>query len=194
MKEIYFITSNNGKLETLKSYFDCNIIIKNVNFDYEEPYVNDIEYIAKEKVLDGYKRLNKPCISLDAGFYIPGYPDKKDFPGAFPKRDLLDTIGISGLLERMKDANDRTCYFKECLAYYDGNDITYFYGISEGKLSFEPKGIETVKKWSDLWYVFIPKNETKTLAEMTEYERKTRKDEHTSAIEEFTKWYKKLKL
>lgn len=29
---------------------------------------------------------------------------------------------------------------------------------------------------------------------MTEYERKTRKDEHTSALEEFTKWYKKLKL
>ena len=68
MKEIYFVTSNKGKIETLKKYFqDTDIIIKNVSTNYEEPYVNNIEYIAKEKVLEGYKQLNKPCISLDAG-------------------------------------------------------------------------------------------------------------------------------
>ena len=64
MKEIYFVTSNKGKIETLKKYFqDTDIIIKNVSTNYEEPYVNNIEYIAKEKVLEGYKQLNKPfCI------------------------------------------------------------------------------------------------------------------------------------
>ena len=195
MKVIYFVTSNKGKIETLKKYFqDTDIIIKNVSTNYEEPYVNNIEYIAKEKVLEGYKQLNKPCISLDAGFYIPSYPNKPNFPGAFPKRDLLDKIGINGLLEKMKDVKDRKCFFKECLAYYDGKDITYFYGVSEGTLSFEVKGMDSFKKWSDLWYVFVPKNESKTLAEMSEYERNTRKDGHTSALEEFSKWYKKIKV
>ena len=83
---------------------------------------------------------------------------------------------------------------KKCLAYYDGKDITYFYGVSEGTLSFEVKGMDSFKKWSDLWYVFVPKNESKTLAEMSEYERNTRKDGHTSALEEFSKWYKKIKV
>ena len=44
MKEIYFVTSNKGKIETLKKYFqDTDIIIKNVSTNYEEPYVNKIE-------------------------------------------------------------------------------------------------------------------------------------------------------
>lgn len=195
MKEVFFVTSNKGKVETLKKYLEgSDIIVSNVILDYEEPYVNDIEYIARCKVLEGYKKINKPCICLDAGFYIPDYPDMKNFPGAFPKRDLLDKIGIEGLLKKMKNVKNRACYFKECLAYYDGKDITYFYGISEGTLSFEIKGDDSLKKWSDLWYVFVPKNEDKTLAEMTDFERKTRKDGHTSALEEFANWYKQIKV
>mgnify|MGYP003309001786 CR=1 FL=1 len=64
-----------------------------------------------------------------------------------------------------EDVKDRKCFFKECLAYYDGKDITYFYGVSEGTLSFEVKGMDSFKKWSDLWYIFKPRGFEKTLAE-----------------------------
>lgn len=57
------------------------------------------------------------------------------FQGAFPKRKLLNKIGIDGLLEVMKEVEDRKCYFKECLAYYDGTEVIYFYGVSNGTLS-----------------------------------------------------------
>ena len=190
MKEIVFVTSNKGKQASAQKHFNEKEI-KVLCYDYQihEPQVNDIQFIAKQKVLQAYEKVKKPCIALDAGFYIPFYPNIANFPGAFPKRELLDKIGIKGLLENMKNVKDRSCYFKECLAYYDGKDIFYFYGISKGSLSYEEKGIDSDKKWSDLWYVFIPLNCTKTLAEMSETERINRNDNHTSALKEFSDWF-----
>ena len=193
MKEIVFVTGNPGKRKSAEKHLK-NTVVTCLDFNFIEPDINDIEYIAKEKVLDAYKNVNKPCIALDAGFYIPNYPNNPNFPGAFPKREILDTIGVVGLLENMKDVTDRNCYFKECLAYYDGENIKYFYGISKGRLSTEIKGNDSAKKWSELWYVFIPDNNNKTLAEMTDEERQNRNDLSTSAIEEFGKWYNEIKV
>lgn len=193
MKEIVFVTGNTGKRKSAEKHLK-NTVVTCLDFNFIEPDINDIEYIAKEKVLDAYKNVNKPCIALDAGFYIPNYPNNPNFPGAFPKREILDTIGVVGLLENMKDVTDRNCYFKECLAYYDGENIKYFYGISKGRLSTEIKGNDSAKKWSELWYVFIPDNNNKTLAEMTDEERQNRNDLSTSAIEEFGKWYNEIKV
>ena len=143
MKEIVFVTSNKGKQASAQKHFNEKEI-KVLCYDYQihEPQVNDIQFIAKQKVLQAYEKVKKPCIALDAGFYIPCYPNITNFPGAFPKRELLDKIGIKGLLENMKNVKDRSCYFKECLAYYDGKDIFYFYGISKGSLSYEEKVIK----------------------------------------------------
>ena len=190
MKEIVFVTGNQGKLASAKKYFeDFKVDFVSCDLDTEEPDINDIEYISKFKVLEAYKKLNKPCIALDAGFYIPNYPNKPNFPGAFPKRELLDKIGIEGLLREMEGIEERDCFFKECLTYYDGKQIRQFFGYAHGEISKEILGNDTDKKWSDLWYVFIPKNCTKTMAQMTDEERKNRNDGHTSAMQEFAKWY-----
>jgi len=189
MKELIFVTSNKGKQASAQKYFDeKEIKVHSYEYQIDEPNINDIEYIAKYKVIQAYNKVKKPCIALDAGFYIPSYPNNPNFPGAFPKRELLDKIGIKGLLEVMKNIDNRECYFKECLAYYDGKEILYFHGISKGTLSHKEKGLDNSKKWSDLWYVFIPQNCTKTLAEMTDEERECRNDQHTSALKEFSNW------
>lgn len=189
MKEIIFVTSNKGKQQSAQKYFkEKEIKINCYEYEIDEPQINDIEYIAKHKVLQAYEKVKKPCIALDAGFYIPNYPNKPNFPGAFPKRELLDKIGIDGLLKEMKGITNRECYFKECLAYYDGKVLLYFYGIAQGTLSYEKKGTNSNKKWSDLWYVFIPLNCDKTLAEMNDEERTNRNDNHTSALKEFANW------
>ena len=189
MKEIIFVTSNKGKQKSAQKYFnEKEIKVNCYEYDIEEPQINDIQYIAKHKVLQAYEKANKPCIALDAGFYIPNYPNNPNFPGAFPKRELLDKIGIEGLLKEMRNITNRECYFKECLAYYDGKNLLYFYGISQGTLSYERKGIKSIQKWSDLWYIFIPLNCNKTLAEMNDEERSNRNDNHTSALKEFANW------
>lgn len=190
MKEIVFVTSNQGKLASARASFaDFNVNLVSCDLDIVEPDVNDIEFISRYKVLEAYKKLNKPCIALDAGFYITNYPNNPNFPGAFPKRELLNKIGINGLLEEMKNVQERSCYFKECLSYFDGKVVKQFFGYTHGQISTEILGNDTDKKWSDLWYVFIPKNCQKTMAQMNDEERKNRKDGHTTAIQEFAKWF-----
>ena len=131
-KEIVFVTTNKGKLATAQKYFNKDVKIVYCDYEIEEPNINDIEVIATHKVTEAFKLVNKPCISLDAGFYIPNYPGNPNFPGAFPKRELLNKIGIDGLLKNMKDVKNRECYFKECLAYFDGKQLKTFYGYVRG--------------------------------------------------------------
>ena len=188
MKEIVFVTHNKGKIVSAKKYLKN---IKLIAYEYElsEPRSDDIKLIAKAKVIEAYDLVKRPCIAMDADFYID---ELNGFPKAFVNF-ALETIGIEGILKLMEGKENRTCSFRQCLAYYDGVDIKYFYGESKGTLSLEIKGMETNEKWSDLWYVFIPNGFNKTLAEMTKEERnnKDKIDHSTSALEEFNKWYEK---
>ncbi len=156
-------------------------------------YLNLVAIVSKKllppKLKEAYQVVKKPCIALDSGFFIE---ELNGFPKAFVNF-TLDTIGIDGILELMKNKSNKKCQFKECFAYYDGETIKYFYGESKGSLSSEKQGLDHQEKWSDLWYIFIPNGLTKTLAQMTPEERENRKkiDKSSSAIEEFAKWYQK---
>lgn len=187
MKKIYYVTGNPGKVESARKYLD-GIEVEMVDYDFIEPDINDIKYTAEWKVRKAYEMLGEPCIALDSGFYIPSYPKEENFPGAFVKRKIIDGIGLDGVLEDMKDTSDRYCYFLECLAYYDGEHLEFFYGKSEGTLTLTKSGIDNKKKWSPLWEVFIPLGYNKTLSEMTDEERNNRKNS-THAFLEFKKWY-----
>jgi len=90
----------------------------------------------------------------------------------------------------MKDIDNRECYFLDCLTFYDGNVFKQFKGISRGSLSYDIRGNDLDNKLSNLWYVFIPLNHSKTLAEMSDEERINRHDNRTSASDEFIIWYR----
>lgn len=185
MKEIVFVTHNKGKIASAKNR------LKGVNFsvfeyDLEEPRSDDIKYISKYKVMEAYKIVNKPCISLDCGFWID---ELNGFPRAFVNF-ALDTIGIKGILKLMSGKKNRNCRFIDCLSYYDGKEIHQFMGRNEGTLSKEILGNDTDKKWSNLWYIYQPLGYNKTLAQMTDEERNNRiKHNSVDSMEEFSKWY-----
>ncbi len=185
-----YVTGNYGKYISVKEQFEKeNINIDFFTCDLDEPYINDIEFISKEKAKQAYNILNKPVFVADTGFYIEDYPNNPGYPGALVKRSGISS-DIDNLLDIMKYKENRNCYFLDCLTYYDGNDYYQFFGISKGTLAYEKKGESLKKAKSNLWYVFIPKNCTKTLAEMTDFERENRCDDHTSATIEFINWYK----
>ena len=69
-------------------------------------------------------------------------------------------------------------------------NVKKFYGVVIGTLSTEIRGLDRDKKWLDLWFVFIPRNNTKTMAEMTDDERKNRNDGYVSPFIEFNNWFK----
>ena len=186
MNEIIFVTHNKGKIATAKKQLQ-EIDFKVFEYDLEEPRSDDIKYISKYKVMEAYKLVNKPCISLDSGFWID---ELNGFPRAFVNF-ALDTIGIEGMLKLMEGKENRACRFTECLSYYDGEELQQFMGSHEGTLAEKILGKDSSEKWSDLWYIYKPSGYDKTLAEMTENERNNRKKyKSVSSMEVFAKWYK----
>ena len=187
MNERVFVTHKKGKIASASRQLE-GVNFKVFEYDLEEPRSDDIKYISKYKVMEAYRLVNKPCIALDCGFWID---ELNGFPRAFVNF-ALNTIGIDGMLKLMENKENRNCRFTECLSYYDGNNLHQFMGKNEGSLSKEALGNNTEKKWSDLWYIFKPFGYDKTLAQMSEEERKSRvKYEDIDALREFAKWYKK---
>ena len=187
MEEIVFVTHNKGKIASAKKDLK-EINFKIFEYELEEPRSDDIKYISEYKVKEAYKLVNEPCISLDCGFWID---ELNGFPKAFVNF-ALETIKIDGILKLMEKKKNRKCRFTECLSYYDGKKLYQFMGKHEGTVSEKVLGNETDKKWSDLWYIYIPYGYNKTLAQMTDEERKNRiKYESVDSMEEFAKWYKK---
>ena len=185
-----FVTGNEYKYLSTKAKFENKGI--NIGFyiyDAEELNINDIEIISRQKVLDAYEKVESPCFVIDSGFYIDNYPGCPGFPGAFAKRSGISS-NIEKLLKDMQGVTNRSCRFLDCLTFYDGDRFYTFYGESRGTLGKEIRGKKGIKKMSNLWYIFIPQNCTKTLAEMSEEERENRPDNHTSAVLEFINWYK----
>ena len=188
MKEVVFVTHNKGKIASAQKQLK-DVKFKIYEYDLEEPRSDDINYISKYKVMEAYKIVNKPCISLDSGFWID---ELNGFPRAFVNH-ALETIGIEGILKLMEGIENRSCRFTECLSYYDGKELHQFMGSHEGEIANESVGNDTDKKWSDLWYIFIPEGYDITLAQMTEEQRKSRNELNEcygklSATRQFAKW------
>ena len=185
MKEIIFVTHNKGKIASAKKQLK-DVDLKIIEYDLEEPRSDDIKYISEHKVKEAYQLVNKPCISLDSGFWID---ELNGFPRAFVNF-TLETIGINGILKLMEGKENRNCRFTECLSYYDGKKLYQFMGEHEGTLSNEVLGNNTDKKWSDLWYIYKPYGYNKTLAQMSEEERTNRiRYKSTDSMKEFANWY-----
>ena len=189
MEKLTYVTGNYGKYIQVKERFEkAGINISFEKLDTEEPDINDIKIVSKEKAKQAYSKVGSPVFVADSGFYIENYPNNPGYPGAFVKRTGISS-DIDSLLKTMEDVSDRSCYFLDCLTFYDGNEFYQFFGECRGSLSNEQRGNDTKKAKSNLWYVFVPNNCTKTLAEMNDEERNNRDDGRTSAIGEFIKWY-----
>lgn len=150
MENLTYITGNYGKYISVKEKFkNAGIIIDYFKCDLDEPGINDIEFISKEKARQAYEKLGSPVFVADSGFYIDNYPNNPGYPGAFVKRSGVST-NVEQLLETMKDVKNRSCCFLDCLTFFDGNDYYQFFGISKGSLSHELRGHENKKAKSNL--------------------------------------------
>ena len=121
--EIIFVTHNKGKAKSAEKHFK-NLKISTFEYELDEPRSDDIKVIATAKVKQAYEIVKRPCMAMDTDFRVD---ELNGFPRAFVNFSL-ETIGISGILKLMEDKENRKCAFNECLAYYDGKEIYYFYG------------------------------------------------------------------
>ena len=188
MKEIIFVTTNKGKIASAQKELP-NIKVLPIEAELSEPRSDDIKEIAKQKVLQAYAIVKRPCIALDSGFFIKTL---NGFPRAYVNH-MLDTIGIDGILKLMRDEENRECEFRSCLAYYDGEEMRFFESRSPGVIAERIRGSENENKLSDLWYLFIPRHFHKTLAEFDEQDfMEYSRVKEDSGMKKFGEWYSDL--
>lgn len=163
--DIYFATTNQGKVESLqRDMGKYNISVIQEHMDLIEPRSSDVQEIAESKIQQAYVHIQKPTVVIDAGFYIDSL---NGFPGAYVNFSL-ETIKLEGILKLVED-KPRGCEFRECLAYMDETlkKPEYFLAHVRGQLSENPRGSMNKHLWSELSLIFIPEGSSKTLAEMT---------------------------
>lgn len=151
MKEVYLITGNELKRKLADKM--CNKtgvkILKhdlNDDFFFQEPQLWDVKDIALYSAEYACKKLKKPVITSDVGYYFDCF--KHGFPGPYIKwvnQDLL----AQDLLNLVKDKNNRRVTVKEGIAYVDpqGNKrVTEVigYGILAHKAEGEGSSINQI--------------------------------------------------
>jgi len=189
MKTVYIATSNKNKAASIKKAMRGHgISVKQVYLEIPEPRSYDIKEIANAKVLYAYKKVKKPCIVLDSGFFVNSI---NGFPRTFVNY-ALETVGIEGIL-KLAEGRGRRCEFRDCLAYCDGMapEPALFESKVTGRLSNSPKGTVRPFHWSRLFLIFIPEGKTKTLAQMgkKEYEDWSKNIGQNSYIKKFADWF-----
>ena len=109
MQNITYVTGNYGKYISVKEKFEKHgINIEFSKIDIDEPDINDIEIISKEKAISAYEQIKSPVFVVDCGFYIRSYPNNPYYPGAFVKRSGVAS-NIDKVLSDMSNENDRYC-------------------------------------------------------------------------------------
>ncbi len=182
--EIAYATTNKGKFISLeRALQDTKFKVVQNALDIPEPRSSDVREIAEAKLTYAYQQIKAPVVVLDAGFYIHS---RNGFPRAFVNF-ALETIDIAGILDLVK-GRERTCDFRECLGFTDGQQSVYFIGQVHGTIANEPRGVMQPHLWSRLGLIFVQEGSTKTHAEMTPEEYKARKSTGISSGRQFADW------
>ena len=177
-QDIYFITSNKKKYESLKKQLgSIGITLKQQIYDFDEGRELSIEAVAKYKLAQAKKAFpDKKIIVDDRGFFIPAL---NGFPGPFVKL-LLDSFSYKGLIKLMANEKDRRAIFSYAVAYYDGKKDKVLVANEVGFITNKPKGTN-LHGWTDLLYVYgHPTFPNKSLAELDNKEWK----EYLKSIED----------
>ena len=177
-QDIYFITSNKKKYESLeKQLGSIGVTLKQQIYDFDEGRELSIEAVAKYKLAQAKKAFpDKKIIVDDRGFFIPAL---NGFPGPFVKL-LLDSFSYKGLIKLMANEKDRRAIFSYAVAYYDGKKDKVLVANEVGFITNKPKGTN-LHGWTDLLYVYgHPTFPNKSLAELDDKEWK----EYLKSIED----------
>lgn len=161
MKELVYATTNKEKVLILQKYL-ASVGVKVIQeaVELNEPRADDVTTIAVAKAQEAFAIIKKPLVVLDAGFYIEALGG---FPGAYMNM-AMKKIGVDGIL-RLLAGYDRSCTFRKCLAYIDGERQVPHVFLSEAKgvLAETARGSESEP--APFNRLFIPAGEELALTE-----------------------------
>ncbi len=195
MKEILFVTTNNGKVVSLQKRLDeSQFKIKQIELDLPELQGDSSKDISLEKAKAAFKIVGKPLIVQDSSFHIRSL---NGFPGAYIKY-ILKTIGLKGILKLLEGVEDRSAYAEGALTYIE--DVEHFWTFtnqsSDSTIALEIRDGNQEESWSELWKILIPNGFDKTYSELTkdELDAKQKSSKSTSEFRQFAEWLTIVKL
>ena len=176
MKQLYFITSNKGKLvEATQKLHSSGFIVKQKNLGYPEIQTDSLEEVVMWGIAHIQERFDKPFIVEDAGLFIETLGN---FPGVYSKF-VFFSIGLTGVLRLLEGQDNRKAVFRSVYGYKEpGKEPVIAIGECSGFISHEQRG--TYGFGYDP--IFIPEHEHKTFGEMT-LEEKNRFSHRAKALE-----------
>ncbi len=168
-QDLYFVTSNSGKVNSAKRSLGNDINLGQVVLDIFED-LDTIEKIAEHKTRVAYSVLCRPVICDDSGFVIVSM---NGYPGTRVGRELKNPqMGIDGFTRLAKDG-PLDAYFVMAVTYFDETleQPKTFISKVDGQLIGETRG-DLGKPFikSPLASAFVITGQTKTIAEMSEEE------------------------
>ena len=170
--EIIFATSNKHKLFEAKGILGKGFSLKTpADFGITEEIPEEgatLEQNALFKAQYIFQKTGSACFADDTGLEtetLYGAPGVKSARYASPECDSAKNI--DKLLKELKYHTNTKARFKTVVAFVSEKESCLFEGILNGKITFESAGV------NGFGYdpVFIPENYTKTLAELSNYEK-----------------------
>ena len=193
---IYFASSNENKFLEIQKFLDAKekieMIYKNseyseqkkINFYFKKISIKEIQSesiieVAEDKVKKAFDIVRKPVIIEDDGLFIQ---ELNGFPGVYSSF-VFKTIGNKGILNLLRNNENRRASFLSIITFFDGKTIKSFNG--------ETKGYIDTKIFSQGWGfdpIFIPEGENKTYGQI-DIVNKNRLSHRSKAFEKCLEWY-----
>ena len=179
--ELAFVTSNPGKVEEARRYFEgLGVRVYQLKMSYPEIQADTLEEVAEYAVEWLSRKLEGPFFLEDSGLFVDAL---SGFPGVYSAY-VYRTIGYRGILKLLEGEPNRRAFFKSVLAYWDG-ELHLFTGEVHGRIVHEPRGTGGF----GFDPVFVPDGLDKTFAEMTT-EEKNMVSHRGNALRAFSNWLK----
>lgn len=192
MKKIIFVTTNNGKVATLRRSLDKagmkDVEIDARSLDIIEPQADTCEEVALSKARQAYDLLKEPVLVDDSSFHITALGS---FPGVYAKY-MIDTLGAEGIVDFMKEKKDRSAHFEGVLVYIDNKGEEHIFSEEpyRGRITEEVHEITHEAPWSALFKIFIPDGCDKVLGNMSANDVHSSPDRPPNKYKLFTDWLK----
>lgn len=165
MKELYFITSNEGKVrEATEKLRPLGYSVIQKDLGYPEVQADSLEEVVLQGLEHIQAKYHQAFILEDAGLFIDTL---QGFPGVYSKY-VFFTIGLQGILRLLDGKKNRDAVFRSVYAYCEpGKKPVIVVGECTGMISTTQRG-EHGFGYDPL---FVPQGSEKTFGEMTIQEK-----------------------
>lgn len=150
------VTGNLDKLTEAERI--CGFSLCHAEIDLPEIQSSDLAEVAREKALEAWQRLQQPVIIDETSLELAAL---NGFPGPLVKF-MLDAIGPEGIAGTAAALADSGASAVCLLVHYDGRDMVFGHGRTEGRLVLPARGASGF----GFDTVFEPEEEILTFAEL----------------------------